>query len=474
MRKLKFKKIYFIIRLARKRHIKNVRRKNIRHKRKLGWNKYLSDLRINLNSDTTNFNNSKNTNANYKKRFNYIHPQFSETIKYLSSKFNNKISNIKFKNNGGNFIVPSIFSLSDNYKESFSFLKALFFALYYQKYRHVRLDYSKCERIDIDASVMMDIILGEFILHFNSCQKSNYHVLVKDIKPINYDRDQIKKILFSIGAFTSIKGFQIKYTDIIPYPLRFGIINHKYASKIREVHITEMVDYVIRCMNKMGRILTAEAEANLFTIVGEILINAEDHSSGDKSFSIGYFQEKEENGEHVGIFHLVVLNFGKTIYEMFSDPACPNPEVVLEMRELSAEYTRRGFFSKAEFEEESLWTLYALQEGVTSKADWKRGNGSIQFIDSFFNLKGDNKKDNISSLSILSGNTRIVFDGTYRLRDRFKGKQMKKFKMMTFNDSGDISMAPDKKYVTFTEQYFPGTLISAKIFLKDFNTHKSI
>ncbi|HMG14624.1 MAG TPA: hypothetical protein VK590_04205 [Saprospiraceae bacterium] len=80
------------------------------------------------------------------------------------------------------------------------------------------------------------------------------------------------------------------------------------------------------------------------------------------------------------------------------------------MKNLSERYTQKNFFIKAKFEEQTLWTLYALQEGVTSHAEWRRGNGCIRFIDSFFNLKGDQEKDNISYLSIVSGNTRIIFD----------------------------------------------------------------
>lgn len=143
------------------------------------------------------------------------------------------------------------------------------------------------------------------------------------------------------------------------------------------------------------------------------------------------------------------------------------------MKSLSDKFTKKGFFMKAEFEEETLWTLYALQEGVTSKAEWKRGNGSIRFIDSFFSLKGDNNRDNMSYLSIMSGNTRIIFDGTYRLIEKVKGKDGHSFKMMTFNELGDIEDKPDKKFVTFAQNYFPGTLISAHICIKEMNSETS-
>ena len=133
------------------------------------------------------------------------------------------------------------------------------------------------------------------------------------------------------------------------------------------------------------------------------------------------------------------------------------------MKELSEKYTTSGWIKAKEFEEETLWTLYALQEGVTSVPDKKRGNGSINFIESFFSLKGDMEDDHSSFLTIISGNTRITFDGKYQIVEKQRGTEGKTFKMMTFNESGNIEDKPDSKYVTFAGQFFPGTLITAKI-----------
>lgn len=451
---------------------KSNRRKKALFLQYKGWLKFMSDVYKNAKVRKRKVSKSTFSLFNIKSKLG-PKPEYNATIKYLAHKREAFSEDAKPKKENGHFLVPEIFSLTENYATSFSFLKRLFFALYHQSTSQIELDYSECQRIDVDASVCMDILLGEFILHFNRCRSKGHPVKITEIVPTNYEKPEIKKILFSIGAFSSIKGFRIKYDDIITYPLSFGIINDPSASKRREIDITNMVNYVLDCMAKMNRTLTAEAEDNLFKVIGEVLINAEEHSSGDKRFSIGYFQDSEENGEHIGIFNLVILNFGKSIYEKFSDPECPNTKVVNEMKELSSKFTKKGLFSKAEFEEQTLWTLYALQEGVTSKVDWKRGNGSIRFIDSFFSLKGDNEKDNISYLSIVSGNTRIIFDGSYRLIEKIKGKNNQKFKMMTFNENGDIEAKPDKKYVNFAENYFPGTIISAKICIKETNLEKA-
>jgi len=465
MQKIKGRKRHYTTIANRRKFKQSLIRKRKKQKEKAGEFKFKDDVRkMALKNGITK---QKQKFRNFKRIKHIEKPEYSDTIKFIAEKKEafSKIS--KPRNEDGYFLIPEIFSLHDNYNESYEMLKRLFYVLYNQSASNITFDYANCKRIDIDASVVMDILLGEFILYFKKCTSINYTVKVLSIKPINWEKAEIKKMLFSIGAFSSITGFRINYEDVIPYPLKFSIIKSKNASRVREIHITEMVDYVIRCMEKMNRSLSPEAEKNLFEVIGEALINAEEHSSGDKRFAIGYFQDSEDDGEHIGIFNLAILNFGNTIYEMFKNPDCPNYKAVNAMTSLSSKFTQRGIFRKAEFEEQTLWTLYALQEGITSKADWRRGNGSIRFIESFFNLKGDNEKDNVSFLSIVSGNTRIIFDGSYRLIERPRGKHQKLFKMMTFNEIGDLETKPDKKFVTFVDNYFPGTLITAKICIKE-------
>lgn len=451
---------------------KKLKRKLKKQSVKRGWLKYIADMRSNCKENNLEFT-KPSFDVFLQNRSLGEKPAHSEAIEFISSIKDSFSKEELPKEEDGIFIVPEIFSLTEKYDISFKFLKRLFYCLYRQNVETIKIDYANCQRIDVDASACMDIILRDYISYYEKCKRKGHNVKVKSIIPINYQSENILKILFSIGAFSTIRGFKVDFPDIIPYPLCIADSSIQKASEFREVHITEMVDYVLKCMAKMNRTLTPDAEKNLFQVIGEILINAEEHSSCKMRYTIGYFQELNENGQHIGIFHLVILNFGQTIYEKFKDPNCPNKEVVQQMKNLSDLYTKRKLFSKAEFEEQTLWTLYALQQGATSKADWRRGNGSIAFIESFFNLKGSQEKDNISYLSIVSGNTRINFDGTYRIKGVIKGKQKEKFKMMTFNNEGEIENKPDRKFVTFADNYFPGTIISAKICIKDKNTEMS-
>lgn len=376
--------------------------------------------------------------------------------------------------NKGIFMVPKEFSIIDNPKETYRFIQNVLGALLTQKYIKVDINYAQCTRLDLGAQVLFDIILKDVFTFFDKCKLYKAtRPKVQQINGTNMINSDVRKLLFSVGSPVIFRNNSLHFPDIIPYKL---CIHDKESEgdpvKIREqkdLDTTKLVDYVLDCLKRLGRTLTSDRIDDLSTVIGEILINAEEHSTTKHRFSIGYFHEIFEDGKHYGVFRLTILNFGKTIYEKFKDPHCPNKGIVEKMNNLSAQYTKKKFFLFKQFEEETLWTLYSLQEGVTSIAPEryiKRGNGSIQFIESFFNIKGKMKeRDNISLMSIISGNTSILFDGTYNITS--KQIEDDDYKFMTFNDSGDIEDKPDSKFCKFVDNYFPGTIISAKILFNE-------
>jgi len=365
----------------------------------------------------------------------------------------------------GQLFVPEPFSLLENEKESFKFLNDIFYLLDHDMTENILIDFQYCENIDPDASICLDLIVGEFIRYFQACRVRKVPKKLKNIRVLNHQKDSIKRVLYSIGAFTNLKGFKIKFSDVVPYPLKIGD-NRSGSPEEKEVEITELVDYLRSCLKRMSKDLTPRALRDFSQIIGEILTNAEEHSTTQYRYSIGYFQEFNTSKNHYGYIKLVILNFGDTIYEKFKGPNCRNLEVKKRMEELSNKYTRKGLFTSREFEEETLWTLYSLQEGVTSTNE-KRGNGSIRFIESFFNLKGTGSKaDKDSKLKLMSGNSRIIFDGTYPIKT-IKKHSGESFQVMTFNKNSDIENKPDKKFVNFVPHFFPGTILTARIVIDD-------
>ena len=361
--------------------------------------------------------------------------------------------------------VPKIFSFIDNYSESFDFLKQLHLALQKNSISSLSLDYQKCIRIDVDASICMDILLSEFFFMKKQFQNRGLS-WGPEIHPINYNTNEnVAKFLFSIGAFRGT--LKLKFKDVTPLDLLINSRERSDRWNLSELHQTEIVDYIISCLGNLNRSLTIDAETEFYKVIGEVMSNAEEHSSMPLRYAIGYFQEYEDH--HYGIFNFTIFNFGETIYEKFKSPACPNKAVVEKMKTLSAEFTNKSFFKPAKFEEETLWTLYALQEGVTSTNN-KRGNGSFQYIENFFRLKGNMRHDQTSKLVLISGNSRILFDGTYQIQLKPKQSGEGYHKTITFNSSNDFSSPPDNKYVTFANHYFPGTVISARILINNSNT----
>lgn len=452
--------------------LKKKRREETLKRRRIGFLKHMGVVK--KYKEEFNPNRVKNKylgckNVTFKKK-----PEHSDLIQFLIPKYK-KFSEINLPiNDDGKLIVPTVFSISENTDESMLFLKRLFHCLYTQKNKIIYIDYINCKYLDVDASACMDLILEGFIKYYNKCIHKRHKVNIQKILPINFENDpNLYNVLFSIGAYKNIKGFELKKSpdaNFLAFNLRTGDSQHDKKGVLKELHETEIVDYVIDCLRCSGHELTASSESNLSKVVGEVMANAEEHSNFRYRYAIGYFVKPQEINNDLGEFKLSIFNFGQTIYESFSKEEKKDLEVVKTMRDLSSKYTQDGLFRKAKFEEETLWTLYSLQEGVTSLKNWKRGKGTIRFIDRFFKLKGNDYGDNNSKLTLISGNSKIVFDGTYPLKEVLKGSDVKPIQVMTFNDSGEISELPNEKFVTFVPQTFPGTLITAKICITSKNT----
>ncbi len=410
--------------------------------------------------------------------YDVLHKFLPKNIKYIlfESDFSDlsiyKLDPPKYFKDEEKLEIPINFSFEDGAcKNTIEFLKKLLGLLVFQRARTVIVSYGKCKKISLEAQVFLDIILKDIITFFKRCnQYKKLKPRVKRIRGDDISNPDIKKLLYSVGSPAIHADYEIKFKDIIPYKL--CIHNSLNTSKKniaqKDVDTTTLADYVIDSLERMNISLSGTEIENLCNVIGEILINAEEHSSNNFRYSIGYFTEKRENGKHYGIFRLVIMNFGQTIYEKFKDPYCKNKSSVEKMRRLSDQYTRRGLFTPAEFEEETLWTLYSLQEGVTStdpKVYKKRGNGSLRFIENFFKLRGKNFTDYESKMTIVSGKSRIIFDGKYDITPTVVDGET--FQCVSFNESGNIMNKPDNKYVNFAPTYFPGTYISAEIYFSE-------
>lgn len=368
--------------------------------------------------------------------------------------------------------LPKNFSILHNPKESYSAIKTIVDSLICQKCGELWIDYKNCEFSDLITQIFLDSILKDWDLFIDRCLRANLvrFIRVGSIGGRNYINPTIQRMLNSVGSPTILLKRHIDYKHVIPFNLRFfDHDEHKdiELGAVNEVDTTLLLEYVNKCLNRIGRELTDEAASALGTVIGETVINASEHSSLKSRYMIGYFEDLSDDdteSKH-GILNLVILNYGQSIYEKFKYPQDStevNFECIKQMKELSDLYVKRGFFIPSEFKESTLWTLYALQQGVTIIPNANRGNGTIQFIDKFFAL-GEHDQDKESKMYLLSGNTIIEIDGTYKLENISDNSTNRM--VMAFNKQGTLREKPDKRYVKFTTHFFPGTAIYARIIL---------
>lgn len=374
--------------------------------------------------------------------------------------------------------VPQVFSIIDNPNKSYGFLRDLVSVFYHQSCIEIEIEYKECEHIDLLTQILMDAILQDISTFLNATASIgvNKIINVSSLSGKYYGKETLKKMINSVGSPVVLLNRKVNYMNVMSFNLRCldGMKSRNKVEAQQEYDATTLLFYVNNCLKRLNKQLNRDALRELGSIIGETIINAEEHSTLRYRYMVGYFEETNDSqNNHYGLLNLVIFNFGQSIYEKFKNPLEPINEKAKEsMQQLSSLFIKKGFFSRNDFTEETLWTLYALQGGVTSVPNQKRGDGTIRFLDSFFRVKGDSNVDKESHLYLLSGSTRIDFDGTYQpVAYTTSNGDVKE--IISFNESGSLEEKPDSNYVKSVDTYFPGTAIFAKLRIDD-NDIKSL
>jgi len=380
-------------------------------------------------------------------------------------------------NSHGRIEMPENFSVTENPKESYATLQRIISALMLEHYDCLVLDYNSCHNVELGTQVLQDIILKDYTVFQKWLSRKNKRLLphfTSTFKAEHIYDESVSKMTFSVGSPVTLNIRERSYEDVEKSKLR--IHDESTFAKLKrtseeetELEITSLGEYVVNSLLKVNRELTDEEIETLYDVIGEALVNADDHSTTKYRFSIGYFEKKMIGGREVGLFKMAILNLGRTIYQKFHDADCPNKKHVERMKQLSDKYAQRSWWQPKRFDEETLWTLYALQDGVTSKKA-KRGSGTISIIESFFKIKGNDDNDKVSNMMLVSGSACINFDGTYKIQKK-EDENGEPMSVMTFNRSGSIEDKPDNTFVYSNDSFFPGTLLSVTLLfdISDYN-----
>jgi len=371
----------------------------------------------------------------------------------------------QFAHHGHNFdiTIPEIFSIIHNPKETLRVLCGFAETIRKNntKIKNITVDHGKMIKLDLSAESILDFLILEM-----KREEANKRKKIRFGG--HYPKDaKLRRYLRAVGIIKNLKIEHEYLSEKEESTLRiFRMINKSRLQKvnvgtadIKERKVKEFVDHINSCLEDHGQQLTVSTRASLAHYTGEILGNAEEHSGLQDWTIAGYLDNEHES--HLS--EIAIFNFGKTIAETFKE--LPKYSYAYKMVHPYVEAHRRRSLFGTSWTEDDLLTLVALQGNISSKnesPEQDRGQGTVDLIHFFQNVHHECTKDTDTSceakMAILSGNTHIMFDGTYQMKSDPSGRQV-----IAFNKNNDLNEPPDNKYVTHLgKASFPGVIIGIR------------
>lgn len=358
--------------------------------------------------------------------------------------------------------LPSKFCMFSSPTEVLRLISA--FALVYKTkaISDVFVDFSKIAQQDLGAHGLLDKLVDEI-------QTQTKFRKAKLRWSGNFPRNAAqKRFVRAMGIIRQLglKKFYLPIDDqakIVLFERRCrhylrAMRNASPFDKTEQANAAEkFVDHINGCLESEGHALTETARANLCSYVVEILDNAENHA-GMVDWTIqGYLDTAADTPE----CEIVIFNFGDSIYESMSSLA-PESFMGRKIKAFLDKQILAGAYLNS-WRREELVTLFALQEAVSSRRDSlksTRGKGTADLIDFFQRMSDERKlaKAGGASMYIISGSTRIIFDGRYRMEQDDKG-----IRKIAFNKENDLDKLPDPSCVMpLKDAFLPGTMIGIR------------
>ncbi len=356
--------------------------------------------------------------------------------------------------------VPSIFSFIEHPNQALNLIYSTVKATRNRTAKKLTIDHSVCNHIDLCSSMLVDIVMMEFDRETTERRSK------RKIGGYLSQNDHVNCILRSTGLLHNlkVKGQEAK-PEIDRNFKKFDLVRGyrrkltKHKSTLQEKTASGLMDYFDQCLEVYGFSLTSKGQGYIGNLAGEVIDNAERHSTQDNWWTVAYMEQDHERG--YGRCHISFLSLGETFYESMLSLS-HDSNLRGEIEELVDNHKNKyNLIPNSGLSEENLWTLYALQEGVSSSGHG--GTGTISMIQTFQELGSTCDSGVTPQMAIVSGSTQIKFDGRYKLeKTMIHGKYRN---IIAFNDSNSLEDRPDKKYVRQLKGFFPGSIISLSFYL---------
>lgn len=360
--------------------------------------------------------------------------------------------------------APNDFSLEEDNDGCIVFFKKIL-STFYLSDNVLIMDFTDCKDIAIPNAMLLNLILMDFKVaerDFNNVYFSKVHKKIEIIKSKHLKTNKC------LHVFRLLDNVEVNDGDAYLYlGNQVGLLpKNLYRYNLKGAICTRVREFVNESLKASNVMLNKTGENKLDGLLSEIFNNAEDHSTFKKWFVNGVsFREITDKGATIVELNLGILNFGYSISEGLFNSRERNKEMMSYIDPWYNTHKKDIRFQLMPYTKEDLYTLYCLQEGV-SRLKYQnvgRGSGTMNFLRSFMFLGSYGKVNPKyrSHLNIISGNT--IVRCSHDVEPFEKGNRF----YLSLNTQKDMDELPNSKYLSHTEEYFPGTFFEVKIYLNN-------
>jgi len=357
-------------------------------------------------------------------------------------------------------ILPPDFSLTRNTAPVLNLLREIVKSARTSRRARLILDHRKVKNIGLGAEALLALILKEISLE-------NRHVNGSYIRGYKAQDSKVRSIMDNIGC---VRVLGSGVDEDITVSLKPGTLVFRHYNRGKKLVVdsstvdpiskatADFSDHLNECLSLTGRRLTIKGRLAFAEHMGEVLINAQEHSGSAHWLVVGFIDTEDQETT----YRAAIISLGNTIADTFRalDGGSYPLQLILPYVE---KHEKSGFFSPT-WTVESLLNVVSLQGNISSKLDGPendRGQGTVDLIEFFQDMSSECVGAKIKpALSILSGNSLIRFDGTYRMKYELDVRR----KVVAFNVRNSLMDPPDTSAVTATPgPAFPGVMISISV-----------
>ena len=253
---------------------------------------------------------------------------------------------------------PKVFSFIDDPEGTLSFFNKFMARLSKRDIKGLHFNHSGCATLGLDALTLTDALLME-----ETERRGRQGITVGGTFPT----DLRLKIMFkAIGTLRMMQHPEMELEPEIEdqverSDLYGGNAKGLRKSQDRDKAATSLVEYLDRVLRHQDHSLTPEGHRYFGELISEVIGNAEEHSG--RWYTRAFSQPGVlENGQQLEQCHLVIINFGKTIFESLSARGSSH-EVRKRIDALVEHHTRKRFF-QPKWDEECLWPFTRCNRGL--------------------------------------------------------------------------------------------------------------